>query len=181
MRDPVSVSLRVSSSETEARLNRTVVAAATSARHTGTYPLQVSVCQFDRYSPDPRTRERHCRAFPTSMATRFHPRWVRPAAEAMVARLAPLELVALSSSRRTSATGVSRIRSQRLSRWCGRRPQPGANHEDISEHLPRYLNLGHLECDVAAVAHDLRTDPDQLRAGWSATTAPPSWASPASA
>jgi hypothetical protein len=38
-----------------------------------------------------------------------------------------------------------------------------------------------MESDVAAVADDLGADLDQLLAGWSATTVPPSWASPASA
>ena len=78
-----------------------------------------------------------------------------PAAEALVARLKALKLVALPSSRRISAVVVCHIRSQRPSRWCGRRPQPGDEHQDILEHLPRHRDVGQLEGDVAAVADDL--------------------------
>jgi hypothetical protein len=79
----------------------------------------------------------------------------------MVARLAALELVAFPSSRRPSAIVVCRNRSQRPSRGCGR-PQPGDEHQDILEHLPRSRDLGQLERDVAAMAHDLSADLDQL-------------------
>jgi hypothetical protein len=65
------------------------------------------------------------------------------------------ELVALPSSKRTSAVVVCRIRFQRPSRWCRRRPQPGDEHQDILKHLPRHSDLGELERDVAAVADDL--------------------------
>jgi hypothetical protein len=43
--------------------------------------------------------------------------------------------------------------------WC---PQPGDQHQDFPEHLPRHRDLGHLERDVAAMADDLRADLDQL-------------------
>jgi hypothetical protein len=47
------------------------------------------------------------------------------------------------------------------SRRCGRRPQPGDKHQG---HVPRHGDLGHLEGDVAAVAHDLGAELDQLLA-----------------
>jgi hypothetical protein len=53
-----------------------------------------------------------------------------------IARLAVLELVALRSSRRTSAVVVCHIRSQRPSCWGGRRPQLGDQHQDFLEHPP---------------------------------------------
>jgi hypothetical protein len=37
-------------------------------------------------------------------------------------------------------------------------------HEDFVEHLPSYRDFGHLERDVAATAHDLGADLDQLLA-----------------
>jgi hypothetical protein len=51
---------------------------------------------------------------------------------------------------------------QRSSCRGRRRPKPGNEHQDIPEHQPRYRDLGHLECNVAAVADDLGTDLDQL-------------------
>jgi hypothetical protein len=45
-----------------------------------------------------------------------------------------------------------------------RRPQPGDEHQDLREHLPRHHDLGQLEGDVAAVADDLDADLDQLLA-----------------
>jgi len=41
------------------------------------------------------------------------------------------------------------------SRWCGRRPQLGDQHQDFLEHLPRHRDLGRLEGGVAAVTDDL--------------------------
>ena len=43
-------------------------------------------------------------------------------------------------------------------------PQPGDQRQNFLEHLPRHRDLGHLECDVAAVAHDLGADLNQLLA-----------------
>jgi hypothetical protein len=34
--------------------------------------------------------------------------------------------------------------------------------QDVSEEISRNGDLGHLECDIAAVAHDLRADLDEL-------------------
>ena len=42
------------------------------------------------------------------------------------------------------------------------RPQPIDETEDFSEQLPRNRNLGQLERDVPAVAHDLGTDLHQF-------------------
>src|SRR5216683_6074352 len=50
------------------------------------------------------------------------------------------------------------------SRWCGRRPQLDDQHQDFLEHLSRPRDLGHLKGRVAAVAHDLGADLDQLLA-----------------
>src|SRR6516162_3668227 len=77
------------------------------------------------------------------------------------ARLAVLELVALPSSRRTSAVAVCPIC---WSCWCRRRPQPGDQRQDFPEHLLWHRDLGHLEGDVAAVADHLGADLDQLLA-----------------
>ena len=75
--------------------------------------------------------------------------------------LAALELVAWPSSRRTSAVVVCAFRPQAPSCRCGRRPQPGDEHQDFLEHLPRHRDLSQLEDDVAAVAHHLGADLDQ--------------------
>ena len=50
------------------------------------------------------------------------------------------------------------------SRWCWRRlrPQFCDEAQNLLEHLLWDGNLGHLEGDVTAVAHDLRADFDQL-------------------
>jgi hypothetical protein len=48
------------------------------------------------------------------------------------------------------------------SRWCGRHPQLGDQHQDFLGHLSRHRDLGHLKGRVAAVAHDLGADLDQL-------------------
>ena len=40
--------------------------------------------------------------------------------------------------------------------------QPGDERQDVCEHLPRHRDLGHLERDVAAAAHHLGPDLDQL-------------------
>src|SRR4029450_9584757 len=42
------------------------------------------------------------------------------------------------------------------------RPEFGNEPQNLLEHLPWDGDLGHLECDVAAVADDLRTDLDQF-------------------
>ena len=47
-------------------------------------------------------------------------------------------------------------------RRIGRRPQLRDAPQDVGEEIFRDSNLGHLEGDVAAVAHDLRADLDQL-------------------
>ena len=44
----------------------------------------------------------------------------------------------------------------------GRCPQPGDQRQDVGEHLSRHRDFGQLECDVAAMADDLRADLDQL-------------------
>ena len=41
------------------------------------------------------------------------------------------------------------------SRWCGRRPKLGDQHQGFLEPLSRHRDLGHLEGRVAAVAHDI--------------------------
>src|SRR5271165_3863045 len=59
----------------------------------------------------------------------------------------------------------SSVTSDPIARSCGsRRPQPGDERQKLLEHLPRHCHLGHLEGGVAAVAHDLGTDLDQLLA-----------------
>jgi hypothetical protein len=40
----------------------------------------------------------------------------------------------------------------------------GDQHQDFLEHLSRHRDLGHLKGRVAAVAHDLGADLDQLLA-----------------
>ena len=59
--------------------------------------------------------------------------------------------------------------------------QSGDQRQDFGEQPAGHRDLGELERDVSAVADDLRADLDQLLAGWSETTAPPSLASPACA
>jgi len=59
-----------------------------------------------------------------------------------LARLAAVELVAFAFviahlSRRCLSDSIS----QRRSRWCERRPQPGDQHQDLLEHLPRHRDL----------------------------------------
>ena len=50
------------------------------------------------------------------------------------------------------------------SRWCGRCPKLGDQHQGFLEPLSRHRDLGHLKGRVAAVAHDLGADLDQLLA-----------------
>ena len=145
----MSVSLLVSSSEMEARLNRTMVAAATSATETRNRSIPSASLGLPIRPPSPGCPHRRAplSGFSEVNGDKFHPRWVRPAAEAMVARLAALELVTCSSSRRTSAIGVCSIRSGRLSAGAG-----GARSGAISIRIsliPRYRNLGQLELSVA--------------------------------
>ena len=59
----------------------------------------------------------------------------------------------------SSSVAADPQRSSCRGRW---RPKPGNKHQDVSEHQPRYRDLGHLERNVAAVADDLRADLDQL-------------------
>jgi hypothetical protein len=47
-------------------------------------------------------------------------------------------------------------------RWGWLRPEFRDQPQNLLEHLPWDGNLGHLESDVTAVAHDLRADLDQL-------------------
>src|SRR5215467_2928151 len=47
-------------------------------------------------------------------------------------------------------------------RWWWLRPQFRDKPQNLLEHLPWDGDLGHLEDDIAAVAHDLRADLDQL-------------------
>ncbi len=47
-------------------------------------------------------------------------------------------------------------------RWIRWRPQLRDQPQYLGEQISRDSNLGHLEGDVAAVAHDLRADLDQL-------------------
>ena len=47
-------------------------------------------------------------------------------------------------------------------RWWWLRPQFRDEPQNLLEHLPWDGDLGHLEDDVAVVAHDLRADLDQL-------------------
>src|SRR6266699_1167795 len=47
-------------------------------------------------------------------------------------------------------------------RWWWLRPQFRDEPQNLLEHLPWDGDLGHLEGDIAAVAHDLRADLDQL-------------------
>ena len=44
----------------------------------------------------------------------------------------------------------------------GRRPEPGDQRQDVREHLARHGDFGHLERDVAPVAHNLGADLDQV-------------------
>ena len=49
------------------------------------------------------------------------------------------------------------------SSWRQRgRPQPVDQAQDLSEHGSGNSDLYELECDVAAMSHDLRADLDQL-------------------
>ena len=88
-RDLVSVSLLVSSSEMEATLNRTMVAAATSATETRyrNIPSANLGLPIRPTSPGSLPRRALLSGFSEVNGDKFHPRWVRPAAEAMVARL----------------------------------------------------------------------------------------------
>src|SRR5499427_1131251 len=47
-------------------------------------------------------------------------------------------------------------------RWWWQRPQFRDEPQNLLEHLPWDGDLGHLEGDIAAVAHDLRADLDEL-------------------
>jgi hypothetical protein len=47
-------------------------------------------------------------------------------------------------------------------RWWWLRPQFRDEPQNLLEHLPCDGDLGHLEDNIAAVAHDFRTDLDQL-------------------
>ena len=47
-------------------------------------------------------------------------------------------------------------------RWWWLRPQFRDEPQNLLEHLPCDGDLGHLEDDVAAVAHHLRADLDQI-------------------
>src|SRR5262249_52354202 len=47
-------------------------------------------------------------------------------------------------------------------RWWWLRPQFRDEPQNLLEHLPCDGDLGHLEDNIAAVAHDLRADLDQL-------------------
>src|SRR5262245_4836145 len=46
--------------------------------------------------------------------------------------------------------------------WWWLRPQFRNEPQNLLEHLPCNGDLGHLEGDIAAVAHDFRADLDQL-------------------
>ena len=46
--------------------------------------------------------------------------------------------------------------------WEGCRSEPVDTAQDVGEQVTRNDNLGHLERDVAPVAHDLRSDLDEL-------------------
>jgi hypothetical protein len=48
-------------------------------------------------------------------------------------------------------------------RWRWLRSQFRDQSQNLGEHVPRHGDLGHLESDIAAVAHELRADLDQLR------------------
>ena len=80
-----------------------------------------------------------------------------------VAQLAALEFATFPCSRRSPP--VISVRSIRAGscwrRWCS---QPRDELQNILEHLPRHCDLGHLKCDVTAMAHDLGADLDQLLA-----------------
>ena len=60
-------------------------------------------------------------------------------------------------------------------------PGAGDQRQDLLEHLPRHRDFGHLKRNVPPMADDLGADLGQPLAQASATTAPPSAASPASA
>ena len=47
-------------------------------------------------------------------------------------------------------------------RWWWLRPQFRDEPQNLLEHLPCDGDLGHLEDDIASVAHDFRADLDQL-------------------
>src|SRR5215813_12506473 len=66
-------------------------------------------------------------------------------------------------------------------RWWWLRPQFRDEPQNLSEHLPCDGDLGHLEDNIAAVAHHLGTDLDQLLLGGSATNHSSAPASPACA
>ena len=55
------------------------------------------------------------------------------------------------------------ITIERLTRrWWRLRPQFRDEPQNLLEHLPCDGDLGHLEDNIAAVAHDFRADLDQL-------------------
>jgi hypothetical protein len=56
------------------------------------------------------------------------------------------------------------LSSSPQSRWCGPRPQPGNQHQDFLEHSPWHGDLGQLERDIAAMAHHVGADLDELLA-----------------
>src|SRR5580704_12868386 len=80
------------------------------------------------------------------------------------ARPAP-KMRILLSSRRTSPLVFDRTQNQSsASRRYGCRwwPQFRDQPQDVGKHISRDGDLGHLECDVAAMADDLRADFDEL-------------------
>jgi len=71
---------------------------------------------------------------------------------------------ALSASRHAYPLVIARIRPPCPSCRRGWRPQPGDQGQDFGEHLSRHRDLGQLDGHVAAVAHHLCADLDQLLA-----------------
>jgi hypothetical protein len=55
-------------------------------------------------------------------------------------------------------------------RWIWQRAQFRDQPQDVAEQMPGDGDLGHLEGDVAAVAHDLRADLDELSPSGSSST-----------
>jgi hypothetical protein len=74
---------------------------------------------------------------------------------------AALEFVALPHQD-TLLPSLSVASDPAPSRWCGRRPQPGDEHQNFLEHRPRYPDLRELERDVAAMAHHLDAGYDEF-------------------
>src|SRR5208282_4550383 len=115
----------------------------------------------------------HLRVHPCGPSSKAEPVGGELGRRGSESRLAPWQKATVPpSSRRSSPVVRARTTFPNPSRRWRRRAQAGGAPRDVGERLPRHRDLGHLQHNVAAMAHHTRAGLDELRrASWSTNSA----------